>query len=229
MKRKILIITGAVVLMLSNSLTVYSHAANLPTEQVQNISEEQNEGLAVKNKPVGRVILPSVAVIKTDLIGRTLSEGTKNGYFGSKWTWKIEQGEISNLNIISRNSSDDYCSTVVTMILKKHSSPVRYKAMVQVDYSLVKKRWQLTLVKSKGIRVIKTNRYLDCITVDTDPIDRLVIKNNIDSPLLVGGVYLVGYSHEWRKFSIVLKGMQMEYVPLASSVKEYRIDFVELY
>ncbi len=118
---------------------------------------------------------------------------------------------------------------VVIMTLKKHSSPVKYKAVVQVDYSLVKKRWQLTLVKSKGIRVIKTNRYLDCITVDTDPIDRLVVKNNIDSSLLVGGVYLVGYSNEWKKFSVVVKGMQMVYVPQASSVKDYRIEFVELY
>lgn len=213
--------------MLSNCLTVYSNTTSLSADKEPNIANE--DSLSLKNKPAGRVALPSVAVIQSDLIGRKLSEGTKNGYFGSDWTLTIEPGEISDLKISSRNDSEDYCSMVVTMILKKHSSPVKYKAMVQVDYSLVKNRWQLTLVKSKGIRVIKTNRYLDCITVDTDPIDRLVVKNNIDSPLLVGGVYLVSYSNEWKKFSVVVKGMQMIYVPNASCVKDCRIDFVELY
>lgn len=214
MKRKRLIIIGIAFLWLASSMTVYSYTPNLPAGQ---------------NQHVGGVAFPSVSVIQSDLIGRKLSEGTENGYFGSNWTYTIEPGEISGLKIFSRNNSNDYCSMVVTMILKKHSSPVRYKAVVQVDYSLVKKRWKLTLVKSKGIRVIKTNRYFDCITVDIDLMNRLVVKNNIDSPLLVGGVYLVGYSNEWKKFSVVVKGMQMVHVPYVYSAKEYRIDFVELY
>lgn len=181
--------------------------------------------------------LPTGPVISTDLIGRKLTEGTDNGYFSSDWKWTIEPGEISGLKILSQNQSDDYCSFTVSMFLKSHSSPTRYMATVQVDYSLINKRWQMTLVKSKGIRVIKTTRYLDCISTKIGDdgwggVSCLKIKNNIDSSLLVGGVYRTNNSHEWHKFSLIIDGLTVKGVGGTfggGSVVDYRIDFVELY
>lgn len=188
------------------------------------------------------VPIPTKSVIATDLIGRKLSEGRDNGYFQPDWRWTIEPGEISGLKIKSQNVSDDYCSFVVTMTLKSQDCPTKYFATVQVDYSLNKKRWQLTLVKSKGISIVKTERYLDCISTKIDDdgwggVNCLKIKNNIDSPLLVGGIYrarnyVENETPEWHKFSVVVDGLKTVGIGGTfgiGDVADYRIHFVELY
>lgn len=188
--------------------------------------------LAGSNVPV-----PSESVIATDLIGRSITEGVDNGYFGSKWKWTFESGEIQQLIILSKNVYDDYCSFVVAMTLKSESSPTRYNATVQVDYSLVKNRWKLTTVMSKGVRVVDSGRYRDCIStkIDSDGwggVDCLKIKNNIDSALLVGGVIRTDESDEWHKFSLVINGTTTMGVGGTfnyGSVVDYRIHFVELF
>lgn len=192
-------------------------------------------------KPVapanGATPVPTKAVIETDLIGRTLSEGIDNGYFPPDWRWTIEAGEISGLMIQSKKISDDYCSFVVTMVLKSQSSPTLYHATVQVDYSLRNKRWRIVLVRSKGIRVIKTERYLDCISTKIDDdgwggVNCVKIKNNIDSSLLVGGVYRTDESDDWHKFSVIIDGLTVVGVGGTfshGSVVDYRIHFVEPY
>lgn len=179
--------------------------------------------------------VPTKSTISTDLIGRKLSEGTDNGYFTPEWRWTIEPGEISNMRILSQNTSDDYCSFVVVMTLKSQSSPTKFHATVQVDYSLSNKRWKLVLVKSKGIRVVKTDKYLDCISTKIDDdgwggVNCLKIKNNIDSSLLVGGVYRISDSHEWRKFSLIIDGLKVMGIGGTfggGNVVDYRIHFVE--
>lgn len=185
----------------------------------------------------GPVPIPTKTKISNDLIGRKLSEGMDNGYFSSDWRWIVEEGEISNLQIQSKDVSNDYCSFVVTMILKGQSSPARYQAKVQMDYSLENKKWQLVLVKSLGISIVKTNKYFDCISTKIGDdgwggVDCLKIKNNIDSPLLVGGVFRTNASNEWRKFSVIVDGLQVMGVGGTfggGSVVDYRIHFVELH
>lgn len=181
--------------------------------------------------------VPTMSTISTDLIGRKLSEGTDNGYFKPDWRWTIEPGEISDMRVLSQSTTDDYCSFVVAMTLKNQSCPTKYHATVQVDYSLTNNKWMLVLVKSKGIRVVKTDKYLDCISTKIDDdgwggANCLKIKNNIDSSLLVGGVYRIGDSHEWRKFSLIIDGltvMGIGGVFGGGNVIDYQIHFVELF
>lgn len=193
--------------------------------------------ISIPNYAASSQNLPTESVIATDLIGRRLSEGSENGYFSSDWRWTIEHGEIRSLRIVSQNVSADYCSFVVIMTLKSQDSPTKYHATVQVDYSLVNKRWVLTIVKSKGISVIKTKKYLDCISTKIDDdgwggVNCLKIKNNIDSSLLVGGVYRTNDSHKWHKFSLIIDGLKVMGVGgtfAGGSVVDYRIHFVEPY
>lgn len=188
------------------------------------------------------ISVPSKAVIEKDLTGRKLSEGTDNGYFKSDWMWIVQEGEISNLKIQSQKVSDDYCTFVVTMILRALDCPTRYRATVQVDYSLNKSKWRLALVRSKGIKVIKTERYFDCISTKIDDdgwggVNCLKIKNNIDTPLLVGGIYrarnyVENETPEWHKFSVVVDGLKTVGIGGTfgiGDVADYRIHFVELY
>lgn len=185
----------------------------------------------------GEPPIPSKAVIASDLIGRSLSEGLEDGYFTPDWRWNIESGEISGLKIQSQSVSKDYCSFVVTMILKSQSSPARFFATVQVDYSLANNRWKLLLVKSKGIRIVRTEKYFDCISTKIDDdgwggVNCLIIRNDIDSPLIVGGVIRTNNSYEWHKFSVIIEGLRVMGVGGTfswGSVVDYRIHFVELY
>ena len=185
------------------------------------------------------VPIPTKAIIATDLIGRKLSEGTDNGYFPSDWSWAIEAGQISDLYILSRSVSEDYCSFVVFMTLQRYLCPTKYNATVQVDYSLLNNKWTPILVKSKGIRVVDSGKYSDCISLKLEEsyggwTNYLKIKNNIDSPLLVGGLIRINDSSEWEKFSVTINGLEESMVGMGcgnvrGSVVNYRIHFVELY
>lgn len=190
------------------------------------------DSFAASNVPI-----PTKDVIAKDLVGRKLSEGTDNGYFTSDWSWTIEQGQISNLTILSKSVTEDYCSYVVVMTLKRPLSPIRYNATVQVDYSLENKIWKPILVKSKGVKVVNTGKYFDCISTRIDGskwTGSLKIKNNIDSPLLVGGLIRKLDSSEWEKFSVTINGLEevgigAGFGHVSNSVVDYRIHFVELY
>lgn len=171
----------------------------------------------------GTVPAPTKAELAADLIGRKLSEGTDKGYFPSDWYWTIEEGEICGLKILSESVSDNYCSYVVTMTLQKQSSPTKYEADVQMDYSFLKKKWQLILVKSKGVRIVKTDKYLDCISTSIDT-HKFCVKNNVDIPLIVGGVAFDFKSQVWEKFSTVVNGMCSNTIYERSGC---RIHFVE--
>lgn len=190
------------------------------------------DSFAASNVPI-----PTKDVIAKDLVGRKLSEGTDNGYFTSDWSWTIEQGQISNLTILSKSVTEDYCSFVVVMTLKRPLSPIRYNATVQVDYSLENKKWKPLLVKSKGVKVVNTGKYFDCISSKIDKSgwrSCLIIKNNIDSPLLVGLLIRKENSSEWEKFSVTIDGLKevmvgAGYGGVRAEVIDYRIHFVELY
>lgn len=183
------------------------------------------------------VPLPTKEKISKDLIGRKLSEGIDNGYFGPNWGWTVEAGEICDLRILSKKVANDYCSFIITMTLQSQSSLTKYHATVQVDYSLYNKQWKISLVKSKGIIIVKTGRYLDCISTKIDDdgwggVNCLKIKNNTDSSLIVGGVVLTNESHEWHKFSVIINGLKVMGVGGTfswGSVVDYRIHFVEPY
>ena len=182
-------------------------------------------GFAAESIPI-----PSQSELAADLIGRKLSEGMDNGYFALDWYWAIEEGEIIDLEILNQNATDDYCSYVVLLTLRKASCPTKYKATVQMDYSWLNKKWRLILVKSMGVNIVRTDKYMDCINATINRIDRLEIRNNVDSPLIVGGVCRNRDSQEMRKFSTIVRGMEkVEVFSRVGCVDGFEIHFVEPY
>lgn len=179
--------------------------------------------------------IPTTKTIVADMVGRRLSEGTENGYFYPEWRWTVEEGEIIEIKILSKNISSDCCSFVVDLILKARSCPTKYKAIVTVDYYLENNNWKLMVAKSNSISIVKTGKYLDCINTKLTeesfgrPKPLLQIKNNIDSRLIVGGIYRPCGSAEWKRFSKKVDGLSYDLVGmLLEGVDEYRIEFVEL-
>ena len=178
----------------------------------------------------GFVPVPTKTGIVNDLIGRKLSEGMEDGYFKPDWKWTIEDGEIRDFVIVSQDVTEDNCSFILRLTLKKAQCPTRYCATVKVNYSLENNKWRLVMVKSLGVKVVPTERYLDCITpkMKGEYIKYLTIRNKIDSPLLVGGEYLSDDTYEWHKFSTTIGGLQ-ESCLSPMNIVDYRIHFVELY
>ena len=178
----------------------------------------------------GYVSVPTEAGIVCDLIGRKLSEGMEDGYFKPDWDWAIEDGEIRDFVILSQDVTEENCTFVLRLTLKKAQCPTRYCATVKVEYVLDNNKWKMCLVKSLGVRVVSTEKYLDCITskLNGDYYKHLTIRNDIDSPLLVGGEYLSKKTCEWHKFSATIGGLEEFYLS-SENIADYRIHFVELY
>lgn len=180
--------------------------------------------------------LPTVADIATDLLGRRIGEGRENGYFGPGWIWIIERGEIERVTVIENNVSADYCSFLTEVILKENYRWARYKATVKVDYERTKRGWQVAMVQSKGVDIVRTGRYNDCIThriwYNYWGFNNFIIKNNTDVPLIVGGAVMMQFPCTWRRFSIVVYGnmpVNVGYTLCCGNIVDYRIDFVERY
>lgn len=200
-------------------------------------TRNDGENNAKKNNIDGSSVVPNETIIANDLIGRKITEGRDNGYFDNDWVWTIENGEISDLKILNQVVDSDYCTFLVEMVLKAVTRPIKYKATVQVDYTKTNNRWVISMVQSKGVDVVKTGRYDNCISTKIDDdgwggVNCLKIKNNTDVPLLVGGLYRTSYSDGWRKFSTVVNGLEVIGIGGTfggGSVVDYEIHFVEQY
>ncbi|MBO4710564.1 hypothetical protein J5681_01455 [bacterium] len=180
--------------------------------------------------------IPTKEVIANDLIGRSFTEGRDDGYFGVDWRWRVEDGEIYDLKILNTVKEDDFCSFILEIKFgNKTKRPPKYQGRLQVDYGLQNNRWVLEVVKSKGVEIVKTGRYTDNISTKIGDdgwggVNQLKIKNNTDSSLIVGGAVRTG--NGWRKFSVILKGMEIKGVGGTfggGNVEDYEIHFVEAY
>lgn len=207
------------------------------TIQSPSIKNNEENYTKSENIDVGSSVVPNETIIANDLIGRKITEGRDNGYFDNDWTWTIEYSEISNLEILNKTIDDDYCTFLVKMVLKAPTRPIRYRATLKVNYTKTNNRWVISMVQSKGVDVVKTGRYNNCIITKIDDdgwggVNCLKIKNNTDVPLLVGGLYRTSYSDAWRKFSAVVEGLQVIGIGGTfggGSVVDYEIHFVEQY
>ena len=180
---------------------------------------------------------PDETRIASDLIGRQLTEGKENGYYPKSWTWKIEEGEISNLKILSvEESTSTYYRVVISMRLSGATRSFDCKAEVsykQDDSS----GWQIEMVKSLGMDIVKTHHYDECIEITFDagfqiysiedgPDYTMNIYNKSDVSLEVAGKYRSYYDNCWTKFCTVVPPNSTK--PIQHTRKETpQIDYVE--
>ena len=141
-------------------------------------------------------------IICYDLVGHTLSEGTENGYYPQSWRWKIEEGEITDFRILDvlEDTPTHYTFDAKIRLSSKTRS---YDAKVTVYYILnAQRRWEIEMVKSRQMSIVKTHRYDDCIK---SYINRelagpyLYLENNCEITLEVGGQYFTG--DQWVRFA----------------------------
>ena len=169
---------------------------------------------------------PSVVTICRDLIGHNLSEGVKDGYYPREWKWTIEEGEISNFRILSvrENTEDRY---TIDVQMKLSTSTRAFIAKATVYYVHTQRGWDLEMVKSRGMNIVRTYRYDDCIQPEYGDgylnKEDLYLVNDCEVTLEVGGkIFKYG---SWRKFSTTVSPHSTQQVDYY--VEEYVIDYVE--
>ncbi|MBQ6083848.1 MAG: hypothetical protein IJK92_05800 [Bacteroidales bacterium] len=240
MKQTIIILFILTILSCSNNShrhdgNKYDRKQDVTSDQIHQTSGDNNA--KGKDPQIGSGIIPNETIIANDLIGRKITECRDNGYFDNDWVWTIENGEILDFKILNQVVDTDYCTFYVEMILKAVTRPIKYKATVQVDYTKTNNRWVISMVQSKGVDVVKTGRYDNCISTKIGDdgwggVDCLKIKNNTDVPLFVGGLFRTSYSDAWRKFSAVVNGLEVIGIGGTfggGSVVDYEIHWVEQY
>ncbi len=168
---------------------------------------------------------PDYQQIQFDLVGRSLKEGVEDGYYAKDWTWLIKDNQISDFNIesILADSHQEYCF-IANMRLTSEVGKA-FDTKVQIRYILpLNDDWTMEYIQSKGMHIVKTNKYNEKIRPYLDDYSGLFIENTIDMALEVGGKKLK--SDEWEKFSIVIGPYKEECCDY--NVTDFRIDYVEL-
>lgn len=175
---------------------------------------------------------PNYGQIQEDLVGHSLKEGVENGYYSSDWKWIIEDGEISDFEIISVLS--DTPNEYVIIATMKLTSMVgkAFNTKIKIRYILpAYDDWKIEYITSLGMSVVKTGIYNDLINVERDNCNDgffvytrrycYFIENKGDIPLEIG---YKKYDGTWSKESTVIKA----YDTYQIECDDFRIDYVEL-
>lgn len=179
-----------------------------------------------------RTAKPGTARIARDLVGHTLSEGLENGYHYEGWTWRIEQGEISDLAIEQVVQDGNGVYRIIAS-MKLSAGYYAYDTRAEIAYTLSPQgQWQFDYVVSLGMRVIATHQYDNCIraAVVEDGWGGtycLSLRNISELTLVVGGSIFTGGS--WRHFSQIVAPQSEKTVGglmMGGSVESYTIDFI---
>ena len=179
-------------------------------------------------------IIPDEERVAADLIGHSMGEGKENGYYPKSWLWIIEDGEISDLKILSvEERSASYYRIIVSMRLSSRTRAFDCKAAISYRFD-DSNGWQIELIQSLGMDIVKTHRYDNCINirfthdavvyVASDPYD-VHIFNQCDIPLEVGGSYLCAYDNNWQNFCIIVPANSSKTIQYPAW--DIQVDYIE--
>lgn len=229
---KVLLLTIALISNVGCSRRVPNHSGSRRgvhnTEQTSTNSSENsgNTSVNIVSQRVVEKTKPNVEQIKRDLVGHSLSEGIKDGYYPSYWKWTIREGEVSNFSVeqVIVDSSIEY--EILCNMRLSSSAGKAFDAKARICYVFNDTEgWHIQFVQSQGMYIVKTGKYSDCIKIEKGR-DYSDFINQCDISLEVGGIYYgwpTPAQKEWMKFSKVIEPHQkyrMRY--------DYRIDYVEV-
>lgn len=197
-----------------------------------NVAQPNHKG-SINTAPVNPVTprsvdkaKPDVEQIKRDLVGHSLSEGVKDGYYPSNWSWTIREGEISNFFIdkVIIDSSTEY--EILTNFRVTSRAGKSFNSKVRICYIFNNlEGWHIQFLQSQGMFIVKTGKYNDCIKIDKDSYSSYLI-NGCDISLEVGGVkycWVTAGRQDWEKFYTVIGPHEIFRI-----LDDYRIDYVEI-
>ncbi|MDR1600978.1 MAG: hypothetical protein LBS42_00935 [Tannerella sp.] len=187
-------------------------------------------GFALTTNAQPRPANPDLSQLKKDLTGRRISD-MPDGWHHKDWYWQVKSAdelkEVTVTKIIRRGNDLIYC---VHLILQGEAN--QHEADLRVTYIVHEKKWQIAVIETVSMKIVRTNRYNKCVTAQIKGWSgeyELELTNRCDRSLVVGGVILSEFDGKWQKFTTVVDANTTGSVGglFSISVKDYKIHFIE--
>ena len=154
-----------------------------------------------------------------DIIGQVITAPSEDGYFPSTWEWKIEEGEVYEVQELSKRTDSSGCE-IITVLAHLH------RGEVKIDVEMVLKYSQNGSVSSRVTKLTipqqtDYSQYVE-MEMDYDFLPELMLYNRSNMTLFVGGDYSSG--NETSLFSAVVGPHSSELVAVGD-VQYYHIHF----
>ena len=177
---------------------------------------------------------PTRSKIAKDLVGHRLKEGYDNGWFPSDWVWVIEEGEIKAMKIeeVLKDTDTDYS---INVVMRLEGDGKTFKAKAKINYTLTKdNKWKLEYVISKGMDIVKTHKYDDCLSLSIELHWFMGINSNHETDFIVKNnselvLYFAGYVYkfgDWQKVAFSIGPHKTKKIEYAEA---YKVEFIEKY
>lgn len=179
-------------------------------------------------RPKPKFPKPDLNRIVSDLVGRTITEGTSNGYYPQNWNFTIESGQIKDIELLETVVDNQEMYIVEIKVQIQPAGNFYYDTTLKVSYiNTPDEGWVMDNVVSRGMDIVSNHYYDDCIDVysyaDFGGTNYYYcFINNSDSMLMVGGS--VYYNGKWEKFIKSVRGNSSRDAYVYG--KDYKIDFV---
>lgn len=161
--------------------------------------------------------------ISDDLVGQVITAPSEDGYFPGDWKWKIESGEIDDVQELSRNYETSGCE-VVTILAHLHRGLVKINAEIILKYSSNGSEKELTYFRVAKLTIPKQtdySRYVD-LEMSYDFLPALMLYNRSNMTLFVGGDYSTG--DETGLFSAIMEPHSSKSLVIGN-VQSYHVHF----
>ncbi len=213
-------------LAFQNAFTNYISTLGAGEEEINSIPLEIEKLIATIIPPT-----PSAEKMKTDLVGRNWQD-TEDGYFGTK-PKEIEDGYIQSVEILSDSAKSNEYNANILFMLQENPGAVVLKINADIRYLLGPDGddWKVDYLAVNSVDVVRTGKYEKYITsqIRREFESELVIKNNLDARLIVGGRFLMQNDPKWHNFSVILEPNGSKTIGglFFGNVEDYEIHFVE--
>lgn len=131
--------------------------------------------------------------IINDLIGQIIYDPSENGYFSKEWRWKIENGEVLDVQILG-TEYDHANYENISILAHLHRGSIRIDANMILQYARRGNRQILQSSRVTKLIIPKQKDYSQYIELkmDYDLLPALMLYNNSDMTLFVGLDYSNG-------------------------------------
>lgn len=154
-----------------------------------------------------------------DIIGQTITAPSEDGYFPADWKWRIERGEVYEVQELGKRI-DSSGNELVTILARLHRGELKIDAKMTLKYS------QNGLVSSQVTKLTipqqqDYSQYVD-LEMSYDFLPSLMVYNRSNMTLFVGGEY--SSKDETSLFSSIVEPHSSELIVMGS-IQYYSVHF----
>ncbi len=217
----LLMIIGGAVLTIFLLNSVQANKSNVNKGAIERRQPTTHSATAAGSS--SKYMFISIQDIAEDLVGQTLSAPSEDGYFPKDWRWKLENGEVLDVQELNRRN-DSSGDEVITIIAHLHRGAVKIDAEMILKYSKKgngRKPISCRVSKITIPRQTDYSQYVE-LKMDYDFMPSLMLYNRSNMTLFVGGDYYSG--NEKELFSAVVEAHSSEMIAIGSA-QSYHVHF----